>query len=240
MEIIGKGTYGKVFVTREHPNTVVKIIDARLASIVENHDDLLALSKHEHIAKVLDVLLVDEELHILMNRYKIDLGRLVRNKNRPLNLELTLRCEAQIGTALEFLHSEWRILHADVKPDNILIDGNMNFFLCDFSISLHLDKDKLTCCNQIYSEPYRPPILFYNMHIPNGNTLHEEYDFFALFLTLCFAYLGEKFGEILQSDYEYIRRCENFRWRTFPQLMKRKFKDFKFIDNYFQAFLMSF
>jgi serine/threonine protein kinase len=42
----------------------------------------------------------------------------------------------QIGGALEYLHTQpTPIIHKDIKPENILSDGNGNYFLCDFGIS---------------------------------------------------------------------------------------------------------
>lgn len=239
MEIIGQGTFGRVFVSRDNPSVVVKIIDPKLASFVENREVLLALSNQKSIAKVLDVVLMKTELHIWMIRYKTDLGKFVRDHNRTLNLKSTLRCEAQIGSCLEFLHKR-RILHGDVKPDNILVDESLNFFLCDFSISLDLDKNNLNYCKQLYSEPYRPPILFYNTQIKNGNSLREEYDFFALFMTLYFTHQGEKYDEILKSDYDYVQCCIHLKNKQFPKLIQNTFKELTFIDKYNIAFKLSF
>lgn len=42
----------------------------------------------------------------------------------------------QIGGALEYLHTQpTPVIHKDIKPENILSDGNGNYFLCDFGIS---------------------------------------------------------------------------------------------------------
>jgi uncharacterized protein (TIGR02145 family) len=45
----------------------------------------------------------------------------------------------QIGSALDYLHNRNpKIIHKDIKPDNILIDDNGNYALCDFGISSNL------------------------------------------------------------------------------------------------------
>ena len=41
----------------------------------------------------------------------------------------------QIISALYFLHTEFRINHGNIKPNNILIDDINNFILTDFDDS---------------------------------------------------------------------------------------------------------
>lgn len=59
----------------------------------------------------------------------------------------------QVCTAIEYLHSEAKIVHRDVKLENILIDREFNVFLCDFGLSIdlgnypYLDSDGFTIEN---------------------------------------------------------------------------------------------
>ncbi len=46
----------------------------------------------------------------------------------------------QISSAIGYLHSsEHQIIHGDIKPDNILMDGKGNYYLTDFGISQKLE-----------------------------------------------------------------------------------------------------
>jgi hypothetical protein len=47
----------------------------------------------------------------------------------------------QLAEALRMLHTEARIAHFDVKPENILLDSNFTIHLCDFSIALEFPPD---------------------------------------------------------------------------------------------------
>ena len=44
----------------------------------------------------------------------------------------------QLILALEYCHNELKIIHRDIKPDNLLIDADDNVKLSDFGVSLLL------------------------------------------------------------------------------------------------------
>lgn len=75
----------------------------------------------------------------------------------------------QISSALNYLHSlPIPIIHGDIKPDNILIDHNGNFYLTDFGISKQfkdkltatLKKDEIEIKEGVTPMAYRPPETF--------------------------------------------------------------------------------
>lgn len=41
----------------------------------------------------------------------------------------------QLVLALEYCHNELKIIHRDIKPDNLLLDENDNIKLSDFGVS---------------------------------------------------------------------------------------------------------
>ena len=182
MELIGQGSYGQVFVD-SNPQEVIKIIDVKDASESESDQMSKLISQHDHIATVISVNIVGEKQIIRMRRYVNDVYHHTKRTNTRLTIDQTLQMERQIGSALSFLHGTIGILHADVKPENILLDQDMNFFLCDFSLARNLKTKELLANGQIYSLSYRPPILNYITQIEGGNKLKPIYDLFALFFT---------------------------------------------------------
>lgn len=234
--MIASGTYGQVFVSTNNPSQVVKKIALKDISLLENKEMLTKISKeHPHIAKVFDVCTFGDEMFIHMKRYVADVRQYVLKNNVSLTEEETLRLDKQVGSAISYLHKSLRVLHGDVKPENILVDEATNFFLCDFSLSMHLDMDKLSVSNQIYSFPFRPPILLFNDQLPDGNRLREEYDFYALFMTLCFGYAFFVVAEDHFSDYEYIQSCCHHKTHLFSDMLNNEFKNLFYKKQYAEA-----
>jgi len=65
-------------------------------------------------------------------RYRLD-------RNGPLSEECVQFYAAEIAVALNYLHKE-RIVHRDIKPDNLLLDeyGYYHYFTPFFSFFFHL------------------------------------------------------------------------------------------------------
>jgi hypothetical protein len=82
----------------------------------------------------------------------------------------------QVADGLEYLHRK-DIVHQDIKPDNILIDGDGNYLLTDFGISSKLRStlQKSTTTAKSMTVAYAPPEKF------NANsTIGAEGDIFSL------------------------------------------------------------
>jgi serine/threonine protein kinase len=41
----------------------------------------------------------------------------------------------QLLSAIEYLHADQKIIHRDLKLENILVDGQFNLRLCDFTLA---------------------------------------------------------------------------------------------------------
>ncbi|XP_016932320.1 serine/threonine-protein kinase 32B isoform X2 [Drosophila suzukii] len=67
-----------------------------------------------------------------------------------------LVCE--LGSALEYLQTH-RVVHRDIKPDNILLDDAGHAHLTDFNIATRLQKDALAC-SMSGTKPYMAPEVF--------------------------------------------------------------------------------
>ena len=68
-------------------------------------------------------------------RYRLD-------RNGPLGEECTRFYAAEIALALDYLHSQ-RIVHRDIKPDNLLLNQDGHIHLTDFNVAVRVRKDRL-------------------------------------------------------------------------------------------------
>lgn len=240
MDIIGQGSYGTVRVDKYNCNAVVKTVKYASASTLEQTGLLSNLSeKHLFIATVHCIAINGPYITIKMKRYEGDVHQYMLREHSKLTLLQTLQMERQIGSAITFLH-ENDILHGDVKPENILHDDALNFYLTDFSLAMNLKTEKLDHAEQLYSIMFRPPILNYNDQIRDGFSLKEEYDYYALFMTLCFVNQGFLISRHECSLYDVILSGCQFREMRFPSLMVNIFENVIYTDKYYTAFDVCF
>jgi serine/threonine-protein kinase len=71
----------------------------------------------------------------------------------PLPLDDALDLAAQLARGLDALHRE-EILHRDVKPSNVLLDGEGTAALTDFGLARARDSTRLTAEGQILGTPH--------------------------------------------------------------------------------------
>jgi serine/threonine-protein kinase len=70
-----------------------------------------------------------------------------------LAVDEALGLAAQLGKGLDALHAEG-ILHRDVKPSNVLLDGEGVAALADFGLARAADSTRLTADGQILGTPH--------------------------------------------------------------------------------------
>ena len=96
----------------------------------------------------------------------------------------------QIADALKYMHEDMHICHYDVKPSNILLDGNGNAILIDFGISKHYDgRGKETTTTPVgLSEGYAP----IEQYQQNVDEFSPASDVYALGATLYYLLHGKR------------------------------------------------
>lgn len=90
---------------------------------------------HPNIVTVYDVGTIDDAPYIMMELLTgTTLGELLLSGER-LGAEKTLECVLQLADALDYAHSRG-IVHRDIKPDNIMLNGDNNVVkIADFGIA---------------------------------------------------------------------------------------------------------
>ncbi len=95
---------------------------------------LVARLEHPHIVPLYDYWREPGSAYLIMRWLRG--GTLeARVAEGPLSLQETKRLAREVGAALSHAHRAG-VVHRDVKPANVLLDGEGNFFLGDFGIAL--------------------------------------------------------------------------------------------------------
>jgi len=145
--LIGQGGMAIVYLAYQanlKRDVAVKIVSQLIAQdplFKERFDREVSLAsqlEHAHIVPVIDFGTTQDGLLFLAMRH-IQGGSLAeRMKDGPLTMQQIRKWFGQIAEALEYAHRK-EVIHRDIKPTNILIDGNGDAFLVDFGLARSVD-----------------------------------------------------------------------------------------------------
>ena len=141
-ELIGRGGMGVVFRARDlrlKRNVALKLLapelvsDERFRERFLRESELAASLDHANVIPIYEAGEADGRLFIAM-RYVDggDLGDVLRAG--PLDPETALEFCSQLAEALDAAH-ERGLVHRDVKPSNVLLDGSKHVYLADFGLT---------------------------------------------------------------------------------------------------------
>ncbi|BCS23769.1 cyclin-dependent kinase [Aspergillus puulaauensis] len=183
IEKIGEGTYGVVYKARElnHPNRVVALKKIRLEAEDEGvpstairEISLLKEMKHPNVVRLFNIVYVDsDKLYLVMELLDLDLKRYMdtlpvheggRGRALPNGSKMSVGLDGpmvkkfmgQLVEGLRYCHSH-RILHRDLKPQNLLIDREGNLKLADFGLARAFGVPLRTYTHEVVTLWYRSP-----------------------------------------------------------------------------------
>jgi len=138
----GEGTYGKVFKprsTRTGKDVAFKRMkldteEEGVPSIAIREIALLKELSHENVVKLFDVFCSINKLTLVFEFVENDLKKYMKSLNRQLPPSTIKSLTFQLCRGLEFCHAS-RILHRDLKPQNLLIDTKMRLKIADFGLA---------------------------------------------------------------------------------------------------------
>jgi serine/threonine protein kinase len=150
-ELIGKGSFATVWLGRhrltgcpvaikEYVFTVNDSLTIEVLATMRREIAIMQLLDHPFICDLFDVIESDVAGHLVMEY--AEEGTLLDFANRRDSLldEEDLRYFfVQIVCVLSYLHKEKRILHRDLKAENVLLDRHHNIKIIDFGLSNVLD-----------------------------------------------------------------------------------------------------
>ena len=150
-ELIGRGGMGVVYRAydlRLKRPVALKLVapslarDARFRDRFARESELVMSLEHSNVVPIYDAGDVDAHVYLAMRLVDGgDLGSLLRAEG-ALEPSRAIAICTQVAAALDAAH-ERGLVHRDVKPSNVLLDGTEHVYLADFGLTRRLD-DKLS------------------------------------------------------------------------------------------------
>ncbi|GHO49444.1 WD40 repeat domain-containing serine/threonine protein kinase [Ktedonospora formicarum] len=153
--MLGRGGFAEVYLADHvHLNTqvAVKILSTRLTEDdvqeFRREAQLLASLVHPRIVRVLDFGVEDGSPYLVMDYAPNGTLRRAHPKGSRLPIESVVTLTRQVAEALQYAHDK-RLIHRDVKPENILLGRDNEILLSDFGIALAFQSSHLQSTQNI-------------------------------------------------------------------------------------------
>ncbi|KAH8310698.1 hypothetical protein KR044_002596 [Drosophila immigrans] len=163
-EKIGEGTYGIVYkACNNQTGKDVALKKIRLEGESEGvpstairEISLLKNLRHKNVVQLHDVVISGNNLYMIFEYLNMDLKKLMDKKKEVFTPPLIKSYMYQIFDALNFCHTN-RILHRDLKPQNLLVDTEGNIKLADFGLARAFNVPMRAYTHEVVTLWYRAP-----------------------------------------------------------------------------------
>merc|ERR1719329_160547 len=117
---------------------------------------LLKEISHENVVKLLDVFCSTNKLVLVFEYVDNDLKKYMRSVGNQLTPATVKDLSHQLMKGIEFCHAS-RILHRDLKPQNLLIDKAMCLKIADFGLARAYSVPVPKYTHEVVTVWYRAP-----------------------------------------------------------------------------------
>ncbi|KAJ3024424.1 UNVERIFIED_CONTAM: cyclin-dependent kinase 5 [Siphonaria sp. JEL0065] len=164
IEKLGEGTYGIVYKAQNREtDDIVALKRIRL----ENEDEgvpctaireisLLKELKHPNIVKLYDVIHTEKKLTLVFEFLDSDLKKFMDSYGGDLDVPTNKHLMYQLLKGIAFCH-EHRVLHRDLKPQNLLINKRLELKLADFGLARAFGIPVRSYSHEVVTLWYRAP-----------------------------------------------------------------------------------
>ena len=142
VRLLGGGGFAQVYLgehVRLHTQAAIKVLHTQIAA--SDIDSFLAEAQtiahleHPHIVRVLDFDVAEGIPFLVMSYAPNGTLRQRHTKGTQLPLPTIVSYVTQLAGALQYAHDE-KLIHRDVKPENMLVGRRNEILLSDFGIAL--------------------------------------------------------------------------------------------------------
>lgn len=226
LKSIGEGGMANVYLAHDvilDRNVAIKVLRGDLAGdekfVRRFQREALSASglSHPNIVEMYDVGEDDGTYYIVMEYIEGKTLKQLIKKRGKLTLSESIDIMLQLTDGIDHAHASY-IIHRDIKPQNIMIQGNGEIKITDFGIAIALNNTQLTQTNSVMgSVHYLPP------EQASGKTPTVKSDIYSMgilfyeLLTGQLPFKGDNAVEIafkhIKNDIPSIREIDN----TIPQ-----------------------
>lgn len=166
---IGSGSFGSVYMGINdlvgYPVAIKQIEKKSITTEkgklhVKREISIMKKAMHQFIVELFEI--IDEEdspyLYLIMELVEHGSIKSLLEQDQPIKEDLARKIFAQLILAVGYLHFGLKVIHRDLKAENILFDKNQNIRLIDFGLSTTLfqqsaDIQRTACGSPAYAAP---------------------------------------------------------------------------------------
>ncbi|ELQ73821.1 Protein kinase PCTAIRE [Trachipleistophora hominis] len=225
LEKIGEGTYGIVYKAKnKSTNKIVALKKIRpeneeegISTTTIREISILKNLNNNRIIKLMDVMYSNSSIYIVYEYLETDLRRFLDDcisQGTTIDKDVRREMARQMVEGVAFLHCNG-ILHRDLKPQNILIDGNGNIKLADFGLGRTLRLPIKTLTHDVITLWYRPPeILLGSKHYASSVDVWSLACILAELFTLKPIFPGDSEIDQLYKIFMILGTPDNTNWKN--------------------------
>lgn len=238
-EKIGSGAYGVVYKARDKRDQTV----VALKKITLNNDDtdedgvpssslreigLLKDLNHPNVLRLLDVQICSSSLYLVFEHLDLDLKKLLDKHKNGLPPSLVKSYMWQLLQGLAYCHAR-RVLHRDLKLQNLLVDKKGKIKLADFGLARSIGLPIRTYTHEVVTLWYRSPeLILKTTHYGPSVDLWSLGCIFAEMQTSRILFPGDSEIDQLYRIFRTLGTPDDSIWPGFSKLPEyRHFSKFK-------------
>jgi len=164
LEKIGEGTYGVVYKAKDKISQDIIALkkirleqeDEGVPSTAIREISLLKEIQHPNVVQLRDIVHGDQKLNLIFEYLDQDLKKYMDVAGVPLAPAIVKSNLYQMLNGLAYCHAH-RVVHRDLKPQNLLIDKNGILKLADFGLARAFSLPMRTYTHEVVTLWYRAP-----------------------------------------------------------------------------------